>query len=918
MKKVLLVIIVTNLAFLPTAWSWNDKVTHKTITDVAAEQSDLSTVGKDVLRRLDFEDGLNEVIEWPEHLCGEEKEDSRCTVRDWLRYGSVKEDAKRYIPPPFTTRSFNHFHEPIQLTIDGPGLHDMGFSGQSNLEWAQDTDQQTADPLEGDQSWSELRRNFYLALTIDNKSVREETFAELFKGLGHQMHLLQDMGVPYHVRNDAHPLDALQGRGLFPSDLLFFETWAMKNDSKIKDFGLSTKATDLPQTTLFDRYYGGDLPYGVAKCPVSQLWDANRYDGTNPSVTNAQGLSEYTNANFYSGDTVFAAERYSDGHPHYYPYPKQESTDMEVYFNAGMIPEVVVAEDGRQDFELYLSKVADGESVDDFVRVGYFAREAIPNENLYLFSRSSYLDEACHEDYAEKLVPKSVGYSAALLNYFFRGELELIPSEENGAAGYKIKNNTEEDMEGTFKVFYDKKEGDEVIRVQLWSGWLHLMEKSSGNNESDHFVFDQQPEYDIAEEIGKYIVVFSGRLGKEHDAVAGSVSNLNEGEYVYVNLGDRALVWDIAKNKFAEIYDDQGNPIDFPCDSAALSDWRTDHPRVSPAEIEWDYQPFVNDNPPTDQCNPEPGRNCDGPFVNNQLSYKTPCEVNVCYPTPGLPGRENCFTAYKDAQSCGVGSGPYQHCHPNSDNPTWYDDEWTRNERTTSTTHAFVPESTGANAYRWSMFGSYTGRYNGYEGNITTQIDDQTSLDKKGRSRATFHCDTMDYTYDIEIDADTNEYHSYKFHTFLGELGEIALRNQIVTHTEEGQNSQAVVYDVKRIDTTPVNDWYRVDRFKKGLITHRSIVFVFLYQYRLQYVHYSGPFQAPSFSYSAPELFVQAAAKNVDDSSKIDPFSISRSASFSNALKILVADFYTGSGAQETDILQIDNRVTVEIRSQIN
>jgi hypothetical protein len=47
------------------------------------------------------------------------------------------------------------------------------------------------------------------------------------------------------------------------------------------------------------------------------------YDGSNPSATLLQGLSEYTNANFYSGDTIFAAERYSAVDCHYFPFPKK-------------------------------------------------------------------------------------------------------------------------------------------------------------------------------------------------------------------------------------------------------------------------------------------------------------------------------------------------------------------------------------------------------------------------------------------------------------------------------------------------------------------------------------------------------------------------------------------------------------------
>ena len=220
MKKILLVIIVTNLAFCSAAWSWNDEVTHKTLTDFSAEQSDLSTIGKDILRRIDFEDGLNEVLEWPGHLCGGEKDGTRCTVRDWIRYGAEKEDAKRFtiIPDLFIARSFNHFHEPI----GGGGLDDMGHTGQSNLLWAQDSNEQDAHLLEGDQSWPELRDRFYLALTDRTKFFREVRFASLFKGLGHQIHLLQDMGVPYHVRNDAHPYDAFKGRGAYRRDLLFF------------------------------------------------------------------------------------------------------------------------------------------------------------------------------------------------------------------------------------------------------------------------------------------------------------------------------------------------------------------------------------------------------------------------------------------------------------------------------------------------------------------------------------------------------------------------------------------------------------------------------------------------------------------------------------------------------------------------
>jgi hypothetical protein len=68
-------------------------------------------------------------------------------------------------------------------------------------------------------------------------------------------------------------------------------------------------------------------PFGTeAPVPIARLFDTNQYDGTNPQVTtqNNIGLSEYTNANFLSSDTMF-----TDNLPptslKYFPYPKRAS-----------------------------------------------------------------------------------------------------------------------------------------------------------------------------------------------------------------------------------------------------------------------------------------------------------------------------------------------------------------------------------------------------------------------------------------------------------------------------------------------------------------------------------------------------------------------------------------------------------------
>ena len=60
-----------------------------------------------------------------------------------------------------------------------------------------------------------------------------------------------------------------------------------------------------------------------------------------------------------------------------------------------------------------------------------------------VYALDFYLDETCHEEYAEKLIPRAVGYSAGLLNYFFRCQLEAVnPAVSATGATFKIKNNT--------------------------------------------------------------------------------------------------------------------------------------------------------------------------------------------------------------------------------------------------------------------------------------------------------------------------------------------------------------------------------------------------------------------------------------------------------------------------------------------
>lgn len=121
----------------------------------------------------------------------------------WILEGSDLEDQGSKVE--FATgmaRSLNHFHNPTKSLADA-GLTDVPFSylnGKSTMKWAQDADYQTT-KVGGDWAWNTVRTLYFKYLTTSDKTIRESWQSDYLKGLGYQMHLIEDMSQPNHVRN---------------------------------------------------------------------------------------------------------------------------------------------------------------------------------------------------------------------------------------------------------------------------------------------------------------------------------------------------------------------------------------------------------------------------------------------------------------------------------------------------------------------------------------------------------------------------------------------------------------------------------------------------------------------------------------------------------------------------------------------
>jgi len=67
-----------------------------------------------------------------------------------------------------------------------------------------------------------------------------------------------------------------------------------------------------------------------------------------------------------------------------------------------------------------------------------------------IFALNSFNFIAAHQF----LIPRAVNYSAGMINYFFRGKIDLVEDDDN-PGNYFLKNLGNEPMTGTFALYYD-------------------------------------------------------------------------------------------------------------------------------------------------------------------------------------------------------------------------------------------------------------------------------------------------------------------------------------------------------------------------------------------------------------------------------------------------------------------------------
>ncbi|HOP46394.1 MAG TPA: hypothetical protein PK874_01920 [Desulfobacteraceae bacterium] len=521
------------IAFLVSgnALAFDHEITHRKLTEKAIENS---------LANQYLIDNHN-LPEGKETLINGDK------IEDWITEGSYLEDK-----PP--CRASNHFHNPLKDWTESYMSDQTWYinwwcsSGEyppqninSAVHWATGYTAPAPgglkEPTGNQWDWDHAREHYYTYLTgrdfqnnqvADTREKREEYFAKCFQGLGQVLHLVQDMAVPAHVRNDFK--SHLEFQGITEETLIKPKKWFGDKFEYYVEYHIKEHLSGS---------IGGELP----ESSLTKFWDADIYTGQDPDTINSQviGLSEYTNMNFGSWSTIFA-ESLPVTDEHYHPYPKKESTDVQSYIESGKIPETITDEDKLLVNKIYIAKTGDGEKITHFATPSYLTRY-IHDEAGFVtkeYLRSFQIDDDCAKDYAELLIPRAVGYSAGLLDYFFRGDMDIRNAFIQRGDGMSIRGISFEVINAT-------------PPVEVWqtvepfrSGFLDLSYQYIPQGQSEHVLGLVKGVYAIngaddpinsefvpvnivfpaggtipegATDLS-FMLVFQGRLGNEAGAVA--------------------------------------------------------------------------------------------------------------------------------------------------------------------------------------------------------------------------------------------------------------------------------------------------------------------------------------------------------------------------------------------------------------
>lgn len=339
-----------------------------------------------------------------------------------IRAGSMLEDTHGWY--------WNHFFQPLPETLRGRALWGNGIPALyvDTRTWAMN------DP---DNPWSyqRLQARLQALASVAGKSDWRERWEEILLNLGCLLHLVQDMTSPAHTRNDGHP----------PFDSDPFESWGRQfGEQHVPAFNLLSHMARLDESIVFlarqtvANFYSKNTiwepqPFQVpgfpdlglleridSACPGLSDQDCHLRSGlvVNRSLASASWMVSPT----LRGVLTAGSTRFAGGVP----------------IAEWIVPKQHLADCGCEPTQLLLGGCAQPSGPSNCPHNA--------KENAVFIPAS---DGEVMRSHAEMLYGWAIDYSAAVINYVFRGQIEIedhqvMPQAASGRSFRLLVRNIQE------------------------------------------------------------------------------------------------------------------------------------------------------------------------------------------------------------------------------------------------------------------------------------------------------------------------------------------------------------------------------------------------------------------------------------------------------------------------------------------
>lgn len=487
---------------------------------------------------------------------------NRTTLPGWLMRGAIREDDYASVfgnwkapnpqndqdKPQAFWRVMNHFFDPYinrPLTLTPTALQLFKLAaGETDAfraapNWALGQNDAFAVrpvPDSGTRNHYtvlDAREAMYRALTGFDKdgnlvatteTDRKTYWATTFRALGDILHLNQDMAQPQHTRNDPH--SGVPGFG----HKSVYEAYIDARASGQTFY--SVPGVQVPLSGLV--YTGYQIPVFAR---YSDFWSTNPGNGS----VNGAGLADYSNSSFFTAGTNLGNNNYVSPSNNPAAYAKVAATGLSTW----PLQRFSFLVGGSNNIRMTT------ESIFDF--------------GLTTTSPTYSLNAYNYDDMADLLIPRAVAYSAGLINYFFRGKMEIsLPdqgvygiADHSVGAGFqkirlKLKNTTpnNEAMVGGQLIAVARYHKNSCYQPNLSGEWgapgqspakcrdpAETITTSTpvsavtlnATDQAFQFTFSSAIPFGISDL--SLQVVYRGPLGQENDAVVVATKNISEPTY---------------------------------------------------------------------------------------------------------------------------------------------------------------------------------------------------------------------------------------------------------------------------------------------------------------------------------------------------------------------------------------------------